>query len=111
MSIFTFDEPTNAQDFQNMIQEALIDQSFENLFENKPICLDESIRGALVSYRYPKKIVDLSIEVMFEDELRYISKLIVATLIMLRDNDEFIRKKCEKKRKRRWRKVMNKLKG
>ena len=39
LSIFTFDEPTNDQAFQNMIQEALIDQIFENLFEDKPICL------------------------------------------------------------------------
>jgi len=72
LSIFPVDEPTN-------------DQSFENLFEDKPICLDESVRDALVSYTPPKKIVDLSIEVMFEDELRFIRKHIVATLIMLCD--------------------------
>jgi len=40
-SIFTFDEPTNDQGFENIIQESLIDQNFENLFENKPICLAE----------------------------------------------------------------------
>ena len=33
----------------------------------------------------------------------------MATLIMLCDNDEFKRKRCEKKKRRRWRKVMNKL--
>ena len=72
LSIFTFDEPTNNQGFKNMIQESLIDQSFENLFEDKPICLDESVRDTLVSYTPPKKIVDLSIKVMFEDELKFI---------------------------------------
>ena len=41
LSIFTFDEPTNDQAFENMIQESLIDQSFENLFEDKPMCLTE----------------------------------------------------------------------
>ena len=46
---------------------------------------------------------------MFEDELKFIGNHIVDTLIMLCDNDEFMRKRCEKKRKRRWRKAMNKL--
>ena len=36
LSIFTFNEPTNDQSFENMIQEYLIDKSFENLFEDKP---------------------------------------------------------------------------
>ena len=71
--------------------------------------LDESVRDALVSYTTSKKIVDLSFEVMFEDELKFIGNHTVATLIMLHDNNEFMRKKCEKKRRRRWRKVMNKL--
>ena len=62
----------------------------------------------MVSYTPPKKIVDLSFELMFEDELKFIGNHIVTTLIMLCDNAEFMRKKCEKKR-RRWRKVMNKL--
>ena len=56
-----------------------------------------------------KKIVDLSFEVAFEDELKFIGNHIVNTLIMLCDNDDFMRKRCEKKRRRRWRKVMNKL--
>ena len=33
LSIFTFDEPTNSQSFENKIQESIIDQSFENLCE------------------------------------------------------------------------------
>ena len=82
LCIFIFDEPTNDQTFENIIQESLIDQRFENLFEEKPVCLDESVRDALVSYTSPKKIVDLNIEVMFEDKLKFISNHIVATLIM-----------------------------
>jgi len=109
LNIFTFDEPTNDQTFQNLIQDSLINQSSKNLSEDELICLDKSVRDALVSYTPPKKIVDLNFEVMFEDELRFIGNHIVATLIMLCDNDEFMRKKCEKKRKRRWRKVINKL--
>ena len=46
---------------------------------------------------------------MFEDELKFIGNYIVATLIILCDNVEFIRKRCEKKKRRRWRKVTNKL--
>ena len=86
LSIFTFDESTNDQAFENMIQESLIDQSFKNLFEDKPICLAESVRNALVSYTPLKKIVDLSFEVMFEDDLKFIGNHIMNTLIMLCDN-------------------------
>jgi len=50
LSIFTFNKPTNNQLRENIIQEPLIDQSFENLFEDELICLDESIKDALVSY-------------------------------------------------------------
>ena len=71
--------------------------------------MDESVRDAWVSYTPPKKIVDLNFEVMFEDELKFKGNHIVGTLIMLCENDEFMRKRYGKKRKRRWRKVMNKL--
>jgi len=50
LSIFTFDESSNDHSFENMIQEPLIDQNFEELFENELICLDESTRDALVHY-------------------------------------------------------------
>ena len=74
---------TNDQVFENMIQESLIDQNFKNLFEDKPICLDESVKDALVSYTPPKKkIVDLSFEVTFEDEFKFIENHIMATLII-----------------------------
>ena len=92
-----------------MIQEPQIDQNFEKLFENKLICLDESTRDALVHYTPPKKIVDLSVEMIFKDKLKFSGNHNVDTLIMLCDNDEFVRRMCEKKSMRRWRKVLNKL--
>jgi len=97
LSIFTFDEPINNHAFENMIQESLSNQNFENLFEDKLVCLDESVRETLVIYTPPRKIVNLSIEVMFEDELKFIGKHIVATLIMLCDNDEFMRKSVRRR--------------
>ena len=45
---------------------------------------------------------------MFEDELKFIGNHIVDTPIILCENNEFVRW-YGKKRKRRWRKVMNKL--
>ena len=53
--------------------------------------MDESNRDALVSYTPPKKIVDLSFEVMFEDELKFLSNHIVDTPIDLCDNDQLWR--------------------
>ena len=88
LSIFTFDEPTNDQSFDNAFQEPRIDQSFKNPFEFELISLDESNRDALVSYTPPKKIVDLSFEVMFKDELKFLSNHIVDTPIDLCDNDQ-----------------------
>jgi len=57
LSVFTFDEPTNNQAFENIIQESLTDQSFEKLFENELICLDESVRDALVSYTLQRNLL------------------------------------------------------
>jgi len=92
-----------------MIQEPLIDQNFEKLFENELICLDESTRDALVHYTPPKKIVDMSVEVIFKYKLKFLGNHNKDTPIMLCDNDEFMRIMCEKKSRRRWRKMMNKL--
>jgi len=49
LSIFTF-ESTKDQSFENIIQEPLIDQIFENFIEDELRCLDESTRDALVSH-------------------------------------------------------------
>ena len=91
LSIFLFDEPTNDQAFENMIQKPLIDRSLENLFEDELICLNESIRYALVSYTPPKKIAYPSFEVMFKDELMFLDNHIVDTPIVLCNNDEFLK--------------------
>jgi len=63
--------------------------------------LDESVRDALVGYTPPNKIIDPSFEVMFEDEPKFLGNHIM-TLIILCDNDEFVRRRCGKKK--RWRK-------
>ena len=64
MSIFTFNEPTNDQSFENITQEPQIDKNFKNLFEDELNRLDESIRDALVSYIPPKDRVNSSLEEM-----------------------------------------------
>ena len=56
-----------------------------------------------------KAIIGPSFELRFEDELKFLGNHIVDTLIIMCDNDKFVRKRCGKKRRRRWRKVMNKL--
>ena len=101
--------PSNNQSFKIIIQEPLIEQNFKKLFEDELICLDESTRDALVHYTPPKKIVDLSVKVIFKDKLKFLNNHNVNTPIMPCDNDEFVRRMCEKKSRRRWRKLMNKL--
>ena len=63
----------------------------------------------MVHYTPLRKIVDLSVEVIFKDKLKFLGNHNVDNPIMLCDNDEFVRRMCEKKSNRRWRKVMNKL--
>jgi len=109
LSIFTFDEPTNDQSFDNTLQELRINQNFENLFKDELICLDESIRDTLISYSSPEEIGDTSFEVVIEDELKLLGNHIVDTPIMQCDNDKFVRRKSGKKNKRRLMKVKNKL--
>jgi len=58
LSIFTFDEPTNDQTFENIIQGPRNDQNFENHFEEELIFLNESIKDVLVSYTPPKAIIN-----------------------------------------------------
>jgi len=108
ISIITFDEQTNDQSSENIIQESLIDQSFENLFEDELMCLNELIRDVLISCTPPEEIIDQSFEVMFEDELKFLGNHVVDTPIMLCENDKFV-SRSGKKSRRRLRKVMNKL--
>ena len=57
------------------------------------MCLDESIRDALVSYTLPEEIVDQNFEVMFEDELKFLDNYVVDTQIVLCENDKSVSKK------------------
>ena len=110
LSIFTFDESTNDQALKNMIQEPLIDQSFENFFEDKLMCLGESNRDVLISYTPPKEIIDLNFEMMFEDELKFLDIHVVDTPIEMCDDDQILKSRSGKKKsRRRLRKVKNKL--
>ena len=68
--------------------------------------MDDSIRDALVSYIPSKDIVNLSFEEMYEDELMILG-IHVAPIILYDNKDEFVKIDGEKKRRKR--KVMNKL--
>ena len=72
----------------------------------KTSCLDDSIRDALVSYIPPKDLVNSSFEEMYEDELIFLG-IHVAPIILCDNEDEFVKSGGEKKRRKR--KVMNKL--
>ena len=97
-----FPEQTNDQSLEIIIQEPLIDQSFENFFEDKIICLDDSIRNALVSYTPPKAVSDLSFEMMFEDELKFIGIHIVYAPIEMCNDDQVEMSISGKKSRRGW---------
>ena len=88
MSIFTFNEQINNQSSVNIIQELLIDQNFKNIFEDELVCLDESIKDALLSYIPLEKIVNQFFEEMFEDELKFLGNHVVDTSIVMCDNDK-----------------------
>ena len=79
------------------------------MIEDELICLDESTRDVLVHHTPPKKIVDLSVEVVFKEKLKFLENYNVDTPIMLCDNNEFVRRMCEKKSRRRQRKVMKQV--
>ena len=88
-------------------QEPQIYQSFENLFEDELNYLDDSIRDASISYIPLKELVNSSFEDMYEDELMFLS-IHVAPIILCDSEDEFVKSGGERKRRRK-RKVMNKL--
>ena len=73
--------------------------------------MDESNRDVLVSYTPPKKIIDLNFEMMFKDELRFLSINIVDVPIKMSGDDKFVRSGSGKKSGRRLRKVKNELEG
>ena len=65
--------------------------------------------NALVSYTPAKKIVDLNVEVMFEDELTFLAINVMDAPIKMSDNDKFVWSRSGKRNRRRLRKMMNKL--
>jgi len=109
LSIFTFNEPTNDQSFENITQEHQIGKSFKNLFEDKLNHLDELIKNALVSYIPLKDMVNPSFEVMYEEELKILGIHIVYGPTTMYNKDEFVKSDRGKKSRRKLRKMMNKL--
>ena len=76
--------------------------------------MDESVRDVFVSYTPLKKIIDPSFEVMYEDELKFLSNHIMHTLNVLCDIDEFVssrsgRRVGEKKVKNKLERMNTKL--
>ena len=65
LSVFTFDDPINKISHENIIQESLIDLTFENLFEEELKCLVEPIGDILVNYTPPEESVNLNFEEMY----------------------------------------------
>ena len=68
MSVFTSDDISH----ENIIQEPLIDLTFENLFKKELLCLDGLIRDILVNYTPPGESVNLSFEEMYGTELEFL---------------------------------------
>ena len=56
------------------VSEPPIDISFEDLFADEIMCLDESTRGKLTYCTILKEDVDLSFEELFRDELEFLNK-------------------------------------
>jgi len=73
------------------------------------MCLDESTIDALVSHTPLMRIVYLSFEVIFEDELKFLGDHIEDTTIKLIDDSEFFRSKRRKKNMRKVRNVRNNM--
>jgi len=109
LSIFTFNEASNDQSFENITQEHQIGKSFKNLFEDKLNHLDELIKDTLVSYIPLKDMVNPSFEVMYEKELKILGIHIVYTPTIMYNEDEFVKSDGRKKSRRKLRKMMNKL--
>ena len=73
------------------------------------MCLNESVRYALVSCTPPKEIVYLSVEVIFEDALKFLGINAMNAPIEMCNNVQFVRSRSGKMSRRRLRKVMSKM--
>ena len=58
---------------EDIIQEPPIDISFEDLFADEIMCLDEPTRGLLTNCKSLKENVDLSFEELYGDELEFLN--------------------------------------
>ena len=72
LDIFTFSERTVNVSHEDIIQPP-IDISFEDLFADEIMCLDEPTRGQLTNCTSLKKNVDLSFEELYGDELEFLN--------------------------------------
>ena len=72
MSVFTVNEPIKNISHENIIQEPPIDLTFENLFEEELLYLDEPIRDILVNYTPLRESVDLSFEEIYGTEIEFL---------------------------------------
>ena len=105
LSVFTFDDPINDISHENIIQESLIDITFENFFEEELMCLDEPIRDILVNYTPPRKSVDLNFKNMYETELEFLGIHGEKAPTERCDSDQFLNNGCRNMRKKSLRKV------
>ena len=62
---------SDAADEEDIVQEPPIDISFEDLFADEIMCLDESTRGQLTDCTIPD--VDMSFEELYEEELEFLN--------------------------------------
>jgi len=73
LDIFTFQVPTKNLSQEDLIQEPPIDISFEDLFADEIMCLDESTRDLLTNCTFLGENVDLNFEELYEEELEFLN--------------------------------------
>ena len=105
MGVFNFNEPINDISHENIIQEPSINLTFENLFEEELVCLEEPIRDILVNYTPPRKRLDLSFEEMYETELEFLSIHSEKVSTESFDGNQFLNNGCRHMRKKSSRKM------
>ena len=103
LSILTFEDPPIDQSFD--VHEN--DQSLE-LFKDKFLCFDESIRDASVIHKPPMGMVDLWFEVNCEDKFKFCGDHVEDTSIELFE-DEILRIKRRDKHKKKLMRTKSKM--
>jgi len=105
LSVFSFDDPINETSHENIIQEPPIDLTFDNLFEEELMYLDEPIRNILVNYTPPDESVNLSFEKMYETELEFLGIHSEEVPTERYDNNQFLNNECRNISKKSPRKI------